>query len=191
MLTLLATALLAAQKSSEVESLLQEAIACHKAAAPTALLPVPVISLLARKPVPPAAAEPAKPGGLADALAQFSLFYRQAGLSADAAARLRERRRLCANDAQQLYQIAGEFLDCARLAEREALPSDPPKTKRDQEYLDEALTSLRQGIDAGYDDLPLLEKDPALEPLRHRPAFAALVKRLESKRQSSLAEPPR
>ena len=50
--------------------------------------------------------------------------------------------------------------------------------------VDEAFSTLRKAIELGYDDLPQLERDPHLEPLRSDARFRELTLRLkELKRQ--------
>ena len=52
---------------------------------------------------------------------------------------------------------------------------------------DEADRWLRTAVDTGFPCLPFFERDPLLDPLRHRSDFAALLEYVRSRRRSSLS----
>ena len=52
---------------------------------------------------------------------------------------------------------------------------------------DQADRWLRTAVDTGFPCLPFFERDPLLDPLRHRSEFAALLEYVQSRRRSSLS----
>jgi len=48
-------------------------------------------------------------------------------------------------------------------------------------YAEEAIALLKRAVDAGFNDVPTLKKDPDLNPIRQRADFKAIVAELEKK----------
>jgi tetratricopeptide (TPR) repeat protein len=48
-------------------------------------------------------------------------------------------------------------------------------------YAEEAIALLKRSVDAGFNDVPLIKKDPDLNPIRQRADFKAIVAELEKK----------
>jgi serine/threonine protein kinase len=168
-LTNLGQALIAQHKLVEVETFLKEAYSIHKRLTVSGGLALPGIASLvgSSRSVVPAFV---RAGSLPDTLSQLSRFCRVQGKITEAARWSTEHRRLCYRDPDQLYEVAQEYLECARLAGAEK-----------QHYRDEALTCLRQAIDAGYCNVDRLKTDRALDSLRGLSDFAAVLRGLERK----------
>jgi tetratricopeptide (TPR) repeat protein len=94
-------------------------------------------------------------------------FYRQTGRAADAADAALERRKLSAGNPAELYDVARDLAACA------GLPKVADAERRRFESL--ALETLRQAHARGFADLRRLETDEALDPLRSRQEYLALV----------------
>jgi hypothetical protein len=81
-------------------------------------------------------------------------------------------------DWKAAHRAAGLLARCATLA-RKGGGLDPEKSAEvAQGYADQAVQLLRQAVENGLSDARLLE-EPALKPLRARPDFQDLVKRLQ------------
>ena len=93
---------------------------------------------------------------------------------AEAAAAAREILTLRPRDAGELYGVARTFASCASLARPDGPPGRRPDAGR-RAYLDAAMKVLRQAVDAGFRDARRLTEDVALDPLRHRADFQAIV----------------
>jgi tetratricopeptide (TPR) repeat protein len=48
-------------------------------------------------------------------------------------------------------------------------------------YAEEAIALLKRSVDAGFNDVPLMKKDPDVNPIRERADFKAIVAELEKK----------
>ena len=93
-----------------------------------------------------------------------------------AVAKLRE---LGTATAGQLYNAARVFsLSAAaiKLAEGEELTAE--QTRQRDQYIQDALATLRQAIAAGWKDFAHVRKDPDLAPLRDREEFKKIVTEL-------------
>jgi tetratricopeptide (TPR) repeat protein len=89
------------------------------------------------------------------------------GHAAESAKAIRERLKLWPGDAAELYAGACELARAADVV-------GPGKAERDQ-YLTESVAALRKAVAAGFRDAGKLRGDPALEPLRKRDDFRAVL----------------
>jgi tetratricopeptide (TPR) repeat protein len=84
--------------------------------------------------------------------------------------------------AQDGYTAACFLSLCIPLAEEDVKLSKDQRQKQARAYADAALRALRQARTKGFKDVAQLKKDPALDPLRPREDFQALLRALEEKR---------
>jgi tetratricopeptide (TPR) repeat protein len=105
--------------------------------------------------------------------ALLARLQRASGQVAEAAATTRKRARLWPDDGPELYNAACELALCVPLTSGEG-------TER-RRCADDALALLRQALDKGFADRKRLNEDQALAPLRARPEFGDLLRRLEGK----------
>jgi serine/threonine-protein kinase len=100
--------------------------------------------------------------------------------AAEAADRLRKE---AAEDASMLYYVGCGYALCALAAgaDQPAATSEPRSLR--ERYLREAVATLRQAVDQGYQDLVSLETDPDLEAIQGVPAYKELLSRLKEHQQ--------
>jgi hypothetical protein len=77
-----------------------------------------------------------------------------------------------------LYQLACQLSGCARPVAPGAAAQPSPSPGELRRYADEAIATLRQAIDAGYQDLARIREDPDWDSVRSRPDFQALLRDL-------------
>jgi hypothetical protein len=95
------------------------------------------------------------------------------GHAAESAKAIRERLKLWPGDAAELYAGACELARAAGVAGLD-------RAERDK-YLTESVAALRQAVAAGFRDTAKLRGDPALELLRKRDDFRAVLVEVEKK----------
>jgi len=103
------------------------------------------------------------------------------GRHEDAARVAEERLALDAELAATCRAVAGLLADCSRVAGLDARLSETDRKQKAKEYADRAMQILDQAVKKGYKDVADLEKAPALEPLRTRDDFKALLQKLREK----------
>jgi tetratricopeptide (TPR) repeat protein len=119
---------------------------------------------------------------LADCLAKLGITQRQGGWPAEAVVSFRWAVdllvRLPSHSKMDLYNQA-----CyqALLASIAADPGSGLTAAEGQAGADQAMTSLRRAVAAGFDDLANLRTDPDLDTLRQRSDFQKLLKEVEAK----------
>jgi tetratricopeptide (TPR) repeat protein len=107
---------------------------------------------------------------------ELSVYYgdlaraqREAGRHSDAVATTLDRARLWPDNPGELYEAARELAAC--------VPAD--------DFAPQAMTVLKQAVSRGYRDLDALKSDEALDPLRGRDDFRALLAALDQRRRTS------
>jgi serine/threonine-protein kinase len=112
---------------------------------------------------------------------QAAKLARMLGRVADAAGHAHERRQLAAGNVDELFGAACDLALCVPLVGKgKAELSAAEKAERER-YADQAMDALRAAIAAGDRDVARLRKEPALDPLRQRDDFKALVRQVEAK----------
>jgi serine/threonine-protein kinase len=113
--------------------------------------------------------------------ADLSRVYRELGRPADSARAARERRQLWSDNPSELYDVARD-LALAALVVGQGRPKFPPAEEAErQRYLDQSMEALQAARKAGFDNVQLLQKDPALALLRPRADFQTLLAGLQHK----------
>jgi serine/threonine protein kinase len=100
---------------------------------------------------------------------------RDLGQPAQAAAVARERGQVFANDPLQRYQAARDLARCMRLVGQNQRELTTAQEQERHRYGDQALAELRAALAAGFKNLARLRTDSALEPLRPRKDYQALL----------------
>src|SRR5262249_28324252 len=106
---------------------------------------------------------------LSEAYRDQARLQRDAGQATAAVATLLELRELWPGHARRLYQVARELALCLPQLGQDKIEGNAAA---------QALETLRQAITAGYRDTPSLQNERALDPLRGRADFQALVAQL-------------
>jgi serine/threonine protein kinase len=106
---------------------------------------------------------------------------RDAGRPAEAVAAALERKKFWPNNSEELFKVAREICAAANLASKNAGEHSTEEKQQGQLYADHAVQALREAIALGFKDLDRLRKDPALDVLRQRPDFKALLDDLAKK----------
>src|SRR5262249_44214322 len=83
------------------------------------------------------------------------------------------------NPPQDAFTAACFLGGCARLADKDPQLSAERRRELAQSYAARAVELLRQSVAKGYKNREQLVKHPALEPLRARPDFQALLAALD------------
>ncbi|GEM_PF-973169 len=83
--------------------------------------------------------------------------------------------------ADQLYHAACVLALAAQVSSSHEQLDEQAQDKLAEKYADRAMVYLRQAIQQGYANLRMLERDPALDALRQRKDFQALLAQLEAK----------
>ena len=112
----------------------------------------------------------------------LSLVERSAGRAEDAVAVTRERLKVCANDADELYRGALEFAAAAPLYGQGKADLAPEERAGRDRCADLAMDALRQAAAKGFHDLDRLRKDHEMDLLRSREDYRALIDALEKKK---------
>lgn len=111
---------------------------------------------------------------MTESLGHFSEAHLALHRPVEAAAAARETLTLRPREAGELYGVVRTFASCASLARRDTPPVRLPDAGR-RAYLDAAMNVLRQAVAAGFRDVRRLTEDAALDPLRPRADFQAIV----------------
>jgi hypothetical protein len=106
---------------------------------------------------------------------------RRLGKLPESVAVTQDRQKLWPKDAGQLYRVAGELGESAKAVGKGKTDLSTDEEKQRGQYLDLAMAALRQAMDAGFKDGERAAKDAALELLREREDFKALVTELMRK----------
>jgi hypothetical protein len=92
--------------------------------------------------------------------------HRKTGRAAESAEMLRLKQGLWPKQPQMLFAVACDLAATAEIAAAAEKPA----------YLDEAMATLKQAVDAGFRDAGRLRNEPRLKGLRARPEFESLLK---------------
>ena len=114
-----------------------------------------------------------------------TLFF-QDGRTADAAAAATKLRELGTATAGQLYNAACVYslsADTIKPAEGQELTAEHHRQR--DEYIQDALDTLREAIAAGWNDFDHMRQDPDLAALRALPEFEALLSESKSQKDAS------
>jgi tetratricopeptide (TPR) repeat protein len=87
--------------------------------------------------------------------------------------------------ANNFYNLACVFSRASVAAAQDAKLRSPERAKLQGQYALRAVDCLRQAVAKGYQNLPELNADPDLEPIRGREDFKKLVRDLEEKTKST------
>jgi len=113
---------------------------------------------------------------LASSLKRRRIVQQATGRVADAAQTLRRaaglRDALTSMNPAELYEHAATH---ARLGAQAGVPGSNVTAALGAAELDRAMDVLRRAVANGYRNLPRLERDPDLDPLRQRPDFRLLM----------------
>jgi hypothetical protein len=83
--------------------------------------------------------------------------------------------------ANETYRAAADLCHCGALADKDAGLAEAERKELANRYADRALAMLRQAVARGYTNAAHMRQDAALEPLRAREEFQALLAGLEGK----------
>jgi serine/threonine protein kinase len=99
------------------------------------------------------------------------------GRTDQASAAAGDGRRVAPDDPEQWFREARVLARLAALTKR-------------AEYVDQALTTVRQAIHRGFDDITALNGLPELNYLHDRPEFQSISRELEQRRAAGVSQPP-
>jgi tetratricopeptide (TPR) repeat protein len=107
---------------------------------------------------------------------------RRTGRPDEAAAAVRERRRLWPCDPQELYGCSLGLVWCAEAVGAGKSRRTAEEQAQYNAFLDEAVRTLRRAVAHGFRDLRRLHAEECLNPLRPRADFRTLLEELKEKR---------
>jgi tetratricopeptide (TPR) repeat protein/tRNA A-37 threonylcarbamoyl transferase component Bud32 len=119
--------------------------------------------------------------GLYSAYGSFGEILREAGLLAEVADSIEKRRKLYPDHPQHLFRMAGDWGMLTQfVAKGRKEPTEPQLALR-QKYADNALATLRQAIQKGFQEAEALQKEAGFDGLRSREDFQKLLTELNEK----------
>jgi tetratricopeptide (TPR) repeat protein len=97
------------------------------------------------------------------------------GRPAEAAASVRESQRHWPATKDQLFDVACTLAQCVSLVRRDNVVPTAEEEAERRRYAEMAMGALRQAVSYGKTDLALIQREPALDPLRSRVDFRAML----------------
>jgi tetratricopeptide (TPR) repeat protein len=118
--------------------------------------------------------------GLNNHYGVLARLLRHLGRPGEAAVASMERRKLWPNDPGELFGLARELAVTAALVGKGKRELTAAEKKERGDILDQAMETLRQAIDRGFQDAKSVREHPDLESLRPRADFQALLSKLKT-----------
>jgi serine/threonine protein kinase len=115
---------------------------------------------------------------LASTYGDYSIYQRQRDQPLAAADTCLKQRELFTADAANLFVVACALGECMMLLDKAAETRSTEQQAARDRIADEAIATLKQATDAGYSDAATLTESKALEPLRSRPEYTAIVEQV-------------